>query len=308
MRSRTRSSRRCSGPISRASCAKASCAACSRTARSSTCSAASPSISTRSRTKRPRAGTSRVTRGTRIETPEHQKFIKAYQAKFGDYPRLGSVVGYSAVIAAAAAIRKAGSTDPEKIVAALSGLTFTSPFGPRHVPRDRPSIDDGRLRRAHGGEGRQGRDGRLEVRRRQGLPAERRRRAQDAAAARKSASQARRTAPKAARFSCRARPGGRRRTARGESLRVVPAAAPERAVVGVRAFPRRRRPHADLRRDAHRQFRARLAVHAGRVPRVRGGRVPGGAFGRGGASFWVGVDRRRGCGRGSSARSSKCCC
>jgi branched-chain amino acid transport system substrate-binding protein len=65
-----------------------------------------------------------------IETPEHQKFIKAYQAKFGDYPRLGSVVGYSAVIAAAAAIRKAGSTDSEKIVAALAGLTFTSPFGP----------------------------------------------------------------------------------------------------------------------------------------------------------------------------------
>ena len=65
-----------------------------------------------------------------IETPEHQKFIKAYQAKFGDYPRLGSVVGYSAVIAAAAAIRKAGSTDAEKIVAAMSGLAFTSPFGP----------------------------------------------------------------------------------------------------------------------------------------------------------------------------------
>jgi len=65
-----------------------------------------------------------------INTPEHQKFIKAYQAKFGDYPRLGSVVGYSAVIAAAAAIRKAGSTDAEKIVTALAGLTFTSPFGP----------------------------------------------------------------------------------------------------------------------------------------------------------------------------------
>ena len=65
-----------------------------------------------------------------ISTPEHQKFVKAYQARFGDYPRLGSVVGYSAVIAAAAALKKAGSTDAEKIVAALSGLTFTSPFGP----------------------------------------------------------------------------------------------------------------------------------------------------------------------------------
>ncbi len=64
-----------------------------------------------------------------IETPEHKKFRAAYQGRFNDYPRLGSVVGYSTVIAAAAAIRKAGSTDPEKIVAALSGLTFGSPFG-----------------------------------------------------------------------------------------------------------------------------------------------------------------------------------
>src|SRR5262249_28094617 len=64
-----------------------------------------------------------------INTPEHKKFIDAYQKKFNDYPRLGSVVGYSSVIPAAAAIKKAGSTDPEKIVAALSGLGFTSPFG-----------------------------------------------------------------------------------------------------------------------------------------------------------------------------------
>lgn len=65
-----------------------------------------------------------------IATPEHKKFKDAYMARFHDYPRLGSVVGYTAVIAAAAAIRKAGSTDPEKIVAAMSGLQFGSPFGP----------------------------------------------------------------------------------------------------------------------------------------------------------------------------------
>jgi len=64
-----------------------------------------------------------------IATPEHTKFLKAYQARFNDYPRLGSVVGYSTVIAAAAAIKRAGSTDPEKIVAALAGLSFVSPFG-----------------------------------------------------------------------------------------------------------------------------------------------------------------------------------
>ncbi len=64
-----------------------------------------------------------------IETPEHERFRDAYQAKFNDYPRLGSVVGYSAITAAAAAIRKAGSTDTEKLVAAMNGLSFESPFG-----------------------------------------------------------------------------------------------------------------------------------------------------------------------------------
>jgi len=65
-----------------------------------------------------------------IDTPAHKRFRDAYQAKFNDYPRLGSVVGYSTVKAAAAAIAKAGSTDTEKLVAAMSGLTFESPFGP----------------------------------------------------------------------------------------------------------------------------------------------------------------------------------
>jgi branched-chain amino acid transport system substrate-binding protein len=64
-----------------------------------------------------------------IATAEHKRFLDAYQKRFNDYPRLGSVVGYSTVIAAAAAIKRAGSTDPEKIVAALSGLSFGSPFG-----------------------------------------------------------------------------------------------------------------------------------------------------------------------------------
>jgi branched-chain amino acid transport system substrate-binding protein len=64
-----------------------------------------------------------------IDTPEHKRFRDAYQTRFNDYPRLGSVVGYSTVQAAAAAIRKAGSTDPERLVAAMKGLTFESPFG-----------------------------------------------------------------------------------------------------------------------------------------------------------------------------------
>lgn len=65
-----------------------------------------------------------------IETPEHKTFVAAYRAKWNDYPRLGSVVGYAALQSVAAVLRKAGSTDTEKLLAAMEGLELTSPFGP----------------------------------------------------------------------------------------------------------------------------------------------------------------------------------
>jgi branched-chain amino acid transport system substrate-binding protein len=64
-----------------------------------------------------------------IKTPEHKKFFDAYQAKYKDYPRLGSVVGYATVMSAVAAIKKAGSLDTDKLLAAMSGLTLVTPFG-----------------------------------------------------------------------------------------------------------------------------------------------------------------------------------
>jgi branched-chain amino acid transport system substrate-binding protein len=64
-----------------------------------------------------------------IDTPAHQKFRAAYQAKYNDYPRLGSVVGYSVVKTAAAALAKAGATDTTKLVAAMSNLPVETPFG-----------------------------------------------------------------------------------------------------------------------------------------------------------------------------------
>jgi branched-chain amino acid transport system substrate-binding protein len=63
-------------------------------------------------------------------TPVHRKFVEAYQAKFNDYPRMGSVVGYTTFATIAAAIKKAGSTDTEKLLAAMNGLTVESPIGP----------------------------------------------------------------------------------------------------------------------------------------------------------------------------------
>jgi branched-chain amino acid transport system substrate-binding protein len=64
-----------------------------------------------------------------IDTPEHKAFLSAYQKKYSDYPRLGSIVGYSTIKAIAAAIGKAGGADTEKLIGAFTGLEFMSPIG-----------------------------------------------------------------------------------------------------------------------------------------------------------------------------------
>jgi branched-chain amino acid transport system substrate-binding protein len=67
---------------------------------------------------------------TEINTPEHKAFVAAYQKKWNDYPRLGSVVGYDTMKSLAAGIAKAGSTDTEKLITAFRGLEVKGgPFG-----------------------------------------------------------------------------------------------------------------------------------------------------------------------------------
>lgn len=65
-----------------------------------------------------------------IKTPAHQKFLAAYQARWKDYPRLGSVVGYSTMYAVANMLRRAGGTDTEKMIAAMKGMEMETPIGP----------------------------------------------------------------------------------------------------------------------------------------------------------------------------------
>ena len=65
-----------------------------------------------------------------IQTPEHKAFRDAYEKRWKDYPRQGSVVGYAAVYAVANAIRAAKSAETEKLVDALKGLKMPTPFGP----------------------------------------------------------------------------------------------------------------------------------------------------------------------------------
>ncbi|WP_371327378.1 ABC transporter substrate-binding protein [Polaromonas sp. A23] len=64
-----------------------------------------------------------------VQTPEHKAFFLAYHAKFKDYPRLGSVVGYAMIKSVAAGAAKAKSTETAKMVAAFKGLQVSTPFG-----------------------------------------------------------------------------------------------------------------------------------------------------------------------------------
>src|SRR5690606_37615996 len=65
-----------------------------------------------------------------IDMPEHKAFLAAYQKRFKDYPRAGTIIGYGAIVSLAAGIRKAGSTDTEKLIEAFKGLEVSTPFGP----------------------------------------------------------------------------------------------------------------------------------------------------------------------------------
>jgi branched-chain amino acid transport system substrate-binding protein len=63
------------------------------------------------------------------ETARNKEFVKAYKAAYGDYPSAWAVEGYDGVHFLAAAIKKAGSLDTNKVIAALEGLTIDSPRG-----------------------------------------------------------------------------------------------------------------------------------------------------------------------------------
>ncbi|WP_040487584.1 ABC transporter substrate-binding protein [Fodinicurvata sediminis] len=65
-----------------------------------------------------------------IDTPEHNAFLEAYQERFDDYPRLGSVVGYVALHSLAKAIEIAETTDTEAVIKAMRGMEIETPLGP----------------------------------------------------------------------------------------------------------------------------------------------------------------------------------
>ena len=65
-----------------------------------------------------------------IETPAHREFVSKFTKRTSRPPVAGSLVGYITFLSIFEAIRKAGSVDPEKLVAALEGLRVETPIGP----------------------------------------------------------------------------------------------------------------------------------------------------------------------------------
>ena len=56
-------------------------------------------------------------------------FVSAYKARYSDYPRIGSLVGYMTVQSIATALEKAGSTETEAIRKAFEDLQVKTPVG-----------------------------------------------------------------------------------------------------------------------------------------------------------------------------------
>ena len=65
-----------------------------------------------------------------IKSPAHQDWVARYTKRGDKSPTLGSLIGFVTYQAVAEGIRKAGSTDTTKLVAAFKGLKVETPIGP----------------------------------------------------------------------------------------------------------------------------------------------------------------------------------
>ena len=65
-----------------------------------------------------------------VQTPAHKEFVAKFQKRTDKPPMLGSLVGYVTYLSIFEAIRKAGGTDTDKLVAAFKGLKVETPIGP----------------------------------------------------------------------------------------------------------------------------------------------------------------------------------
>src|SRR6478735_7980295 len=64
------------------------------------------------------------------KNPMNDWFVAEHQKRFGSPPDFFTAGGFAAASAALTAIDKAGGTEPEKLIAAMEGMTFETPKGP----------------------------------------------------------------------------------------------------------------------------------------------------------------------------------
>ncbi len=67
--------------------------------------------------------------GAQVDTPANKTFLDAYQAKYGQPPKMGSVVGFALIASIAAGIVKSGGTEAERMADGFAAATFDTPFG-----------------------------------------------------------------------------------------------------------------------------------------------------------------------------------
>ncbi|WGF88204.1 ABC transporter substrate-binding protein [Marinivivus vitaminiproducens] len=67
---------------------------------------------------------------SQIDLPEHTAFLRAFEERWHEPPKLGAVVGYTMIETIAAAVEKAGTTNTDPMLQAMAGLELSSPFGP----------------------------------------------------------------------------------------------------------------------------------------------------------------------------------
>jgi branched-chain amino acid transport system substrate-binding protein len=66
----------------------------------------------------------------KIDDPAYVAWLDDYQERYDDYPRIGSIVGYNAIKAIAAALEATGGeTDVEALIEAMRSVTFETPQG-----------------------------------------------------------------------------------------------------------------------------------------------------------------------------------
>lgn len=64
-----------------------------------------------------------------IDYGPHRQFLAQYMKRWGEPPRAGSVLGYTALLSIAQAARRAKSSQTEKLVEGLEGLQLATPLG-----------------------------------------------------------------------------------------------------------------------------------------------------------------------------------